>query len=259
MIAYQYQENSNITGADRRYRSLDFRAVGGLDTRSSVCPDAECKPLHRNDIRRAQPGAGDQQMRCGRARRPAAAGSDAQPARVGAQALSSRVTLWADMLYSDRRDVVQAALPGQTFVLITAVNPFFRAPPGTGSAFGFFDFRPDRLVGDDHFDQTYRVRAGNSSAGVDVDLPDLFRSSVYGTFNWSRNDTFQPRINTAALDRGGDGTTTATALDPFGTGTSPAVAAAITRLPDGLHQSQRVAHRRGQDRRAAGRRFPADD
>ena len=96
------------------------------------------------------------------------------------------------MLYSDRRDIVQAALPGQTFVLITAANPFFRAPPGTGSVFGFFDFRPDRLVGADHFDQTFRVRTGNSTAGIDIDLPGDFQASVYGTYNWSRNDTFQP-------------------------------------------------------------------
>ncbi|RYD63399.1 MAG: TonB-dependent receptor, partial [Sphingomonadales bacterium] len=40
VAAYQYQQNSNITGADRGYRSLDFRAAGGIDTRSAVCPDA---------------------------------------------------------------------------------------------------------------------------------------------------------------------------------------------------------------------------
>ena len=85
------------------------------------------------------------------------------------QDLSDRITVWGDLLYSDRKDTVQAALPGQTFVLITAANPYFRAPPGTGSAFGYFNFRPDRLVGDDHFDQTYRVRTGNATVGVDID------------------------------------------------------------------------------------------
>ena len=51
------------------------------------------------------------------------------------QELSSAVTVWADLLYSDRKDIVQAALPGQTFVLLTAANPFFRPPPGTGTTY----------------------------------------------------------------------------------------------------------------------------
>ena len=240
VIAYQYQENGNITGADRRYRSLDFRAVGGLDTRATVCPDANVN-LFTGTIY-AAPSLAPGMNRC-----DAGGPVDLLPRDrthsvlvSGRQELSSRVTLWADILYSDRRDVVQAALPGQTFVLITAANPFFRAPPGTGSAFGFFDFRPDRLVGDDHFDQTYRVRTGNASAGVDIDLPHEFRASVYGTFNWSRNDTFQPGINTTALTAAAAGTTTATALDPFGTGTSPAVVAAILNNPTDFTNRQRL-------------------
>jgi len=240
VVAYQYQENSNITGADRRYRSLDFRAVGGIDTRSTVCPDANVN-LFAGTIY-AAPSLAPGVNTCD-PRGPVDLLPRDRTHSVlvsGRQALSSRVTLWADMLYSDRRDVVQAALPGQTFVLITAANPFFRAPPGTGSLFGFFDFRPDRLVGDDHFDQTFRVRTGNATAGVDIDLPREFRASVYGTFNWSRNDTFQPGINTTALTAAAAGTTAATALDPFGTGTSPAVVAAILDNPTDFTNRQRL-------------------
>lgn len=240
VLAYQYQENSNITGADRRYRSQDFRSVGGLDTRSTVCPDANVN-LFAGTIYAApslEPGVNT----C-----DAGAPIDLLPQNrthsvfaSGRQTLSSAVTLWADVLYSDRRDVVQAALPGQTFVLITAANPFFRAPPGTGSLFGYFDFRPDRLVGDDHFDQTFRVRTGDSTAGVDINLPRDFRASVYGTFNWSRNDTFQPGINTTALTAAAAGTTLDTALDPFGTGTNPAVVAKILDNPTDFTNRQRI-------------------
>ena len=240
VVAYQYQENGNITGADRRYRSLDFRAAGGIDTRSTVCPDANVN-LFTGTIYAAPslaPGVNTCDPRGPVDLLPR---DRAHSVLVsGRQELSSRVTLWADVLYSDRRDVVQAALPGQTFVLITAANPFFRAPPGTGSLFGFFDFRPDRLVGDDHFDQTYRVRTGNASAGVDIELPREFRASIYGTFNWSRNDTLQPGINTTALTAAAAGTTAATALDPFGTGTSPAVVAAILDNPTDFTNRQRL-------------------
>ena len=240
ILAYQYQENSNITGADRGYRSLDFRSVGGIDTRSTVCPDANVN-LFTGTIY-AAPSLAPGVNTCD-PRGPV----DLVPQNrthsllvSGRQQLSSAVTLWADVLYSDRRDVVQAALPGQTFVLITAANPFFRAPPGTGSLYGYFDFRPDRLVGADHFDQTFRVRTGNASAGVDIALPHDFRASVYGTFDWSRNDTFQPGINTTALTAAAAGTTTATALDPFGTATNPAVVAAILDNPTDFTNRQRL-------------------
>ncbi|MBC2779148.1 TonB-dependent receptor plug domain-containing protein [Parasphingopyxis marina] len=240
VLAYQYQENSNITGADRDYRSLDFRAVGGIDTRSTVCPDANVN-LFAGTIYAAptlQPGVNTCDPR---------GAVDLLPENrthsgflSARQDLSDGITLWGDVLYSDRRDVVQAALPGQTFVLITAANPYFRAPPGTGSVFGYFDFRPDRLVGDDHFDQTFRVRAGNATAGLDIDLPGDFLVSVYGTYNWSRNDTFQPGINTTALAAAAAGTTPSTALDPFGYRTDPAVVAEILDNPTDFTNRQRT-------------------
>jgi iron complex outermembrane recepter protein len=240
VVAYQYQDNSNITGADRRYRTLDFRGVGGIDTRSTVCPDANVN-LFAGTIY-AAPGLAPGVNTCD-PRGPV----DLLPEnRTHAALISARqevsrgITLWADVLYSDRKDIVQAALPGQTFVLITAANPFFQSPPGTGSLFGYFDFRPDRLVGADHFDQTFRVRTGNATAGVDIALPGDFKASVYGSYNWSRNDTFQPGINTTALTAAAAGTTTATALDPFGTRTNPAVVAAILDNPTDFTNRQRT-------------------
>lgn len=240
VVAYQYQDNSNITGADRAYRSLDFRAVGGVDTRSAVCRDANVN-LFAGTIYAAPALAPGLNTCDPRGPVDLLPENRTHSGLVSArQTLSSAVTLWTDVLYSDRRDVVQAALPGQTFVLITAANPFFRAPPGTGSLFGYFDFRPDYLVGADHFDQTFRVRTGNATAGLDIDLPRDFKASIAGTFNWSRNDTFQPGINTTALTAAAAGTTTATALDPFGTRTSPAVVAAILDNPTTFMNRQRT-------------------
>src|SRR3546814_4985187 len=133
VAAYQYSENGNITGADRRYRSLDFRAAGGVDTRSAVCPDANVN-LFAGTIY-AAPSLTPGLNTCD-ARGPV----DLVPENrthsafvLARQELSSNITLWGDLLYSDRKDTVQAALPGQTFVLLTAANPFFRAPPGTGT------------------------------------------------------------------------------------------------------------------------------
>ncbi|WP_305096398.1 TonB-dependent receptor plug domain-containing protein [Croceibacterium aestuarii] len=240
VLAYQYQQNSNITGFDRDYRSLDFRSVGGIDTRSTVCPDANVN-LFAGTIYAApdlKPGINTCDPRGPVDLLPE---NRTHAGFVSAhQDLSDSVTLWTDVLYSDRRDIVQAALPGQTFVLITAANPYFRAPPGTGSLFGYFDFRPDRLVGDDHFDQTYRVRTGNATAGADIDLPGDFQATVYGTYDWSRNDTLQPGIDTTALAAAAAGTTTSTALDPFGYQTDPAVVAAILDNPTTFTNRQRT-------------------
>jgi len=240
VVAYQYQQNSNITGADRDYRSLDFRSVGGIDTRSTVCADANVN-LFAGTIY-AAPGLAPGINTCDpRGPVDLLPQNRTHSAFVSVrQELSGNISAWADVLYSDRKDTVQAALPGQTFVLITAANPFFRAPPGTGSVFGYFDFRPDRLVGADHFDQTFRVRAGNASAGIDIDLPGDFQASVYGSYNWSRNDTFQPGINTTALTAAAAGTTVTTALDPFGFRTDPAVVDAILDNPTDFTNRQRT-------------------
>jgi iron complex outermembrane recepter protein len=240
VAAYQYSENSNITGADRRYRSLDFRAAGGVDTRSAVCPDANVN-LFTGTIY-AAPSLAPGLNTCD-PRGPVDLVPENRTHSLFVSArrdISSSVTLWGDLLYSDRKDIVQAALPGQTFVLVTAANPFFRAPPGTGALFEFVDFRPDNLVGADHFDQIFRVKSGNATAGIDVKLPGDFEASIYGTFNWARNDTFQPGINTTALTAAAAGTTTATALDPFGTRTNPAVVAAILDNPTDFTNRQRT-------------------
>ncbi|PKQ00360.1 MAG: TonB-dependent receptor [Alphaproteobacteria bacterium HGW-Alphaproteobacteria-13] len=240
VAAYQYSENSNITGADRRYRSLDFRAAGGVDTRSAVCPDANVN-LFTGTIYAAPSLAPGLNSCDPRGPVDLVPENRTHSAFVSArQELSSAVTLWGDLLYSDRKDIVQAALPGQTFVLLTVANPFFREPPGTGTWYEYVDFRPDNLVGADHFDQTFRVRSGNATAGIDVKLPGDFKASLFGTFNWSRNDTFQPGIDTTALAAAAAGTTTATALDPFGTGTSPAVVAAILDNPTDFTNRQRT-------------------
>jgi len=238
-LSYQYADSDNITGADRRYRTLDFRAAGGVDTRATVCPAANVN-LFLGTIY-AAPGLAPGTNTCD-PRAPV----DLVPANrthsaflTARQDISTNVTLWGEVLYSDRKDTVQAALPGQTFVLILPSNPFYRAPPGTAAGYEYVDFRPDNLVGTDHFDQIYRVRSGDSSVGVDARIGD-FKLTASGTFNWSRNDTFQPGINSTALSAAAAGTTAATALDPFGTGTSPAVVAAILNNPTDFVNHQRT-------------------
>lgn len=225
--AYQYSENGNVTGADRGYRKVDFRPFGGVDARGTSC--AAPNVVVAGVVYGAPGLAPNSTNYC-----DVGAPVDLVPASrlhsgflSARQEVGQRVTLWGEVLYSDRKDHVQAAIPAQTVVL-TAANPFFKAPPGTNATVETVLFRPDNIVGANHFDQIYHVKAGNSSAGADVSLPGDFKLNAYGTYDWAEHVAYQPMINPVALAAAAAGTTSVTALDPFGAGTSASVANAIT-------------------------------
>jgi iron complex outermembrane receptor protein len=228
LAAYQYTENDNILGADRDYRVQDFRPYGGIDTRSTSCPSPNVLPdIALWSVYYAAPAfAFNTQNHCDNG-----AGADLVPSsRIhalfvsGRQELGDSAALWGEILYSDREDELRVAPPGQT-IFVFNTNPFFQGPAGATNEYVLF--RPDNLIGADHFTNTDERRVGNSSFGVDFALPRELNLSVYGTYDWAENDAFIPQINTAALAAAAAGTTPATALDPFGAGTSPAVIAAI--------------------------------
>jgi iron complex outermembrane recepter protein len=245
VAAYQYTETDNIQGGDRDYRIQDFRPSGGIDTRATSCPSPNLllDPLY-NVYYAAPDFAPNTQNFCDNG-----AVADLFPASQihsvfvsGRQDLGARTSLWGELLYSDRHDELRVAPPGQTVFLLSpgfGGNPFFQGPPG--AYYEAVLFRPDNLIGADHFTNTDDRRVGNSSLGVDFSLDGGLNLSVYGTYNWAENDAFAPQINTAALTAAAAGTTTATALDPFGTLTSPAVVAAILDSATDVNIDQRTS------------------
>ena len=243
LAAYQYTQNDNITGADRDYRVQDFRPFGGVDTRSINCPSPNVVIPQTGAMTYAAPDfAANTTNFCDNG-----AVTDLFPRSrlhsvfvTGQQDLGERFNVWAEVLYSDRSDELRVAAPAQT-LLISAANPFFVAPPGTGATFETVLFRPDHLYGADHLENTDRTKVGNSSAGLDVRLPGDLKLSVYGTLDWATNDAFIPRIDPIALAIAAGGTSTATALDPFGTRTNPAVVDAITNFATDVSIRQRTS------------------
>ncbi|TWB24380.1 iron complex outermembrane receptor protein [Nitrospirillum amazonense] len=240
LAAYEFMRNTNITGGERDYRVQDFRPSGGVDTRSYNCPSANVVIPQTGALTYAAPNFAPGTINyCDNN-----ATVDLLPrSRLhsgflsGRQELGERVTVWADLLYSDRKDIIQAAPPVETLT-ITRANPYFVAPPGSGATSETVLFRADNLFGSDHLDNTDNTRVGNSSVGVDVQLPADLNLSVYGTFDWSTNDAYIPGVNPVALAVAAAGTTTATALDPFGQRTAPGVAAAITTYPTAVTVTQ---------------------
>lgn len=226
IAAYQYTQNDNISGEDRDYRVQDFRPFGGVDTRSINCPLANvlvgatlyaAPDLAPGTVNYCDNGAVADLYPSSRLHSLFAAAE---------QDVGDRVTLWGEVLTTYRQDEVRVAPYVQT-VTIADTNPFFRAPPGSGATVETVLFRPDNLFGADRLTNTDDRKVGNSSLGADIELPRDFNLSIYGTYDWAENEALIPTVNTAALAVAAAGSTTATALDPFGSGTSPAVVAAI--------------------------------
>jgi iron complex outermembrane receptor protein len=242
LAAYQYTANDTIMGADRDYRELDFRPYGGIDTRSASCPD----PNMRVDatgyaVFYAAPALAPNTRNFCDAGAPVDLLPESRTHSVfvsAQQDLSDSITLWGELLYSERSDTLRAALPVQG-LFTTAFNPYFRAPPSAPGAFvAYVEFRPDNLVGSDHFVNTDDRMAGNSSVGVDFKLARDLNLSVYGTFDWADNDAYIPQINTAAITAAALAATPQTALDFFGDRTDPAVVAAILNSSTDVNNSQ---------------------
>jgi len=240
LAAYQYTENDNLLGGDRDYRVQDFRPWGGIDTRATSCPSPNV--LANTSFWSAMQGAPGftSANYCDNG-----AVADLLPSTrlhslfvSGRQALGEHATLWAEVLYTDREDEIRVAPPAQT-IFIFNTNPFFQGPAGASNEYVLF--RPDNLIGSDHFTNTDERQVGNASFGIDYRLPRDLNLSVYGSQGWADNDAFIPQINTAALAAAAAGTTTATAVDPFGAGTSPAVRAAILNSSTDVAIEQRVS------------------
>ncbi len=240
LAAYQYTENDNITGGDRDYRVQDFRPRGGIDTRATSCPSPNVLANTSFwSVLQGAPGFTSVNYCDNGAVADLLPSSRLHSLFVSArQDLGEHATLWAEVLYTDREDEIRVAPPAQTIFLFNT-NPFFQGPAGATNEYVLF--RPDNLIGADHFINTDERRVGNSSFGIDYRLPNDLNLSVYGSLGWADNDAFIPQINTAALAAAAAGTTTATAVDPFGTGTSPTVRAAILDSSTDVAIEQRVS------------------
>lgn len=242
LISYQYLEHDNILGTDRSYRMPDNRALGGIDTRSTNCaipnvtlpqtgatlyaaPDLLPNTANRCDTN----GPGDLYP----ASRVHSVFASAR------QEIVNNVEIWGDFLYSNRKDRTFLPPPVATLT-IRNTNPFFRAPPGTSATQESVRFSLDNFFAGGRRENRVTAEQGHATAGFNIRLPRDFRLEAYGFYNWGANESHQPQANAAALGAAAAGTTLATALDPFGSGTNPAVAALIADFDIAVFSRQQL-------------------
>ena len=231
LAAYQYSDNDNITGGERDYRVLDYRPWGGVDARPTACAEPNVYPFPTYATPYAYNSATDSFGAAGTLNRcDTGAGADLFPASTihagflsGRQDLGDRATLWGEILYSDRHDAIRVA-PQNVFVYMycpgLTANPNARCP--TGAVHEFVYFNSGQLLGTDHFTNTNDKAVGNSSFGVDFDLPRDLNLTVYGTVDWAKNDSYVFALSQAALQARAD-----IDLDPFGSNTPQSAIDAI--------------------------------
>lgn len=220
MLAYEYAAHDNLLGKDRDFYTDDLRSAGGADTRSNACWPGN---VVTGGVSYAMPSLQPGVNRCDNPD-----STDIYPAErrnsVFASArhnVSEKVELFGEAYYSVRDTDPLTPQPGVTFA-INNTNPFFRAPPGTSATSETIQYSFVREFGAT-MTNPQELDAGGVVAGFNIDLPGDWAVEILGNYGWGTTDTTENGLNTAALLAAAAGTTTATALDPFGGTTNPAV------------------------------------
>jgi iron complex outermembrane recepter protein len=231
MLAYEYTWNSPVLAFDRPnyYQPLDRRPQGGNDTRSTNCPLGNVT-LAGSAVNYAAPGFAPGTTNFCDATGP----SDLLWSRnrnsvflSGHQEITDRISVWSDASYSSRNSDGRQTQLNATAV-IPNTNPFFQPIPGSNATSETVNFRADNLGGRDYGLASADASSTNITVGFDFKLPATWAVTAYGTYGSSKTTAQEPiSLNTDLLNAAAAGTTPATALDPFGTRTNPAVAAGI--------------------------------
>lgn len=259
MVSGQFENNSDLLDSDRSYYEQDLRRYGGRDNLSTICGPAKNFSINGTYYNATtltqEPGSAvTQQSTCD----PYANADLVNPNRrysiVGnvRQDVGSRVHLsfdakWTDDLshqtYAPTNLVVNLpGLPGG--LIIPSTNPFYLAPPGnTSGAPESVEANSLALGPIGNVTNVYRARSGMADLGARVDLTGSWELNTDFDYGNSTSSALNPDStgpNPDALYAAENGTTTSTALDPFGGRTSPQVAQAIMDWPLLFKATQRL-------------------
>lgn len=226
LIAIGRRQNSNLSAFDRDRPRQDLRPFGGDDFRVTTCADVN---VTANGVNYAGPAFAPNTLnRCDLAAPTDIVTEEEQTSIFGSmnQAFSDRVELSVTAYWSDRGTTQQSAPLTTSGLTIPSTNPFFMPLGGATSETVSFNWSP---IFGPTTEGTTDVEQYGFTPELTIDLDGDWQ--VKAMFNYGHSDTVvhAPSLNPVALAVAANGTTTATALNPFNLAqTNAAVLTSIT-------------------------------
>jgi iron complex outermembrane receptor protein len=248
LIAYEYTANTPLNGLQRPgYSVTDLAPYGGIDNRSNGCAQPN---VTAGGVNYAYPGLLPNTTNLCEEQRIASLLYGNQRNSVFAnvhQDINSNIDVWAQANYSYHTSSGNVE-PLPIDVTIPNTNPYFQPIAGTNATSETVNVGGQSILGTNYFTDYTKNRVVEVTAGTDVKLPSDWGLKAFVNYgNTYTQGTEAFSLNDTALDAAAAGTTTSTALDPFGSATSPSVVQAIgnwdyiTATTQTLAQGQVVA------------------
>lgn len=258
-LAGEYESNSPLANDGRSYYTQDLRPFGGQDSLSTTCGPAQNFKAdgtwYNARTLLPQPGSAVTQLStCDPSADDYLVNQSRRYGFIGnlRQDLSDKVHAFVDTKYTDTLSsqlyspaTLSVNYPGlPSGLVIPSTNPYFIKPPGDPTATSETVLANSGVFGSlGNVVNTYRARSGMIDLGADVDLWHDWQLTSDFNYGWSNSSSLNPDssgVNPTALYNAENGTTTGTALDPFGSLTNPAVAKAIMNWPLLFAATQRL-------------------
>ena len=215
MVSYEYAHNSALVGPDRSdFYSQDLTSLGGGDYRSAthypanVSVDGTSYTSEPTDLAQYFDILPEQTRH--------------NMMMALTQEVSDKLSVFAELYYL-KRDIDQFVPPDPATVTITDSNPFFASGLPSGVEATSLTAALDLTGITGRLHNTTRTDVYSFVTGAKLKLPNDWLGSFDFTYGYSDGQRFQPMTNSANVAAAAAGTTTSTALDPFGTGTSESV------------------------------------
>ena len=220
MLSAAYLGNGHLQNLDRGFFRQDKSAFGGGDNRETNCFPSN---ITIGATSYAPPNYAPGQVKCSNLADADIISDSERFSILGAaeHRLSDRIRLFGDVKFTDTTAKQNRPYPTSP-ITISDTNPFFQAPPGTGATTVGVAYNL-RGIYDNNPQYAYDQQSGKLTAGADWDMTDSWRVSLTGNYGWSESTAINPGFNAGLLGAAAAGVTAATALDPFGNGTSASV------------------------------------
>lgn len=223
-VAYAYSWHSNLFGADRDYMTSNHLDRGGSDLRSTACAPGN---ILIGTTTYALPGrVAGTVNRCDEPKQIDVYPEEERHSVFASlvQELTPGIEFNATAYWSGRKTEIRTA-QSSTSATITAANPYFQpigAETSHNVAFSFADvFGPSNVT-------HQNFQSAGITAGLNFDLGGRWQLRTLANFGRSNSEIHEDLVNSAAVTAALNGTTLATALNPYDPGASnPAVLAAI--------------------------------